>query len=156
MPAGIDYALYAAERSIVTGRYFYNLSCLHITEATRTFIKHRVDGTHPNTPSDSIAAWETLTRLLAALPFVDIPRTFVNSFLSTLFQHGPRLSDASQAAPRPDDHVPETRRLCWPTYRHRYQVLHGECLQGCPQVSTAYRRPRGNKQPVHGRVHSAR
>ena len=155
LPAGANYALYAAECSILTGRYFYNLSCLHVTEATRTFIKHTEDDSHPNTPSDTIAAWETLMRLLAALPFVDIPRTSVSPFPRSLFQRRSHPSNAPQAAPRADDHVPQPRKLRRSTFRHGCKILHGKRLQGYPGVFKALGRHRRERERIHGQVHPA-
>jgi len=94
-------------------------------------IKHRVDDRYVNTSLDVIAAWETLTRLLAAIPFVDIPRK--SHQWSSNCGANPNHSHGNQAAARTRRNVPASQRVRWGKYRVGYQGVRQEGrLDGAP------------------------
>lgn len=97
IPPGILYKMYSPQLSIVTGRYFYHLSCLHLTETVRTY------------DASSDTAWQSLTRLLVALPFVDIPRASFRQCLSLGLTRC--SSDDDKAFVRTRGHVPAAKPL---------------------------------------------
>jgi len=80
LPPGACYHLFAAKSTVVVGRRFYSFCCLHLSEVSRIYSSHRVDNTNPKTALDAVEAWETLTRLLAMIPFIDKPSTSIETF----------------------------------------------------------------------------
>ena len=77
LPPGAHYYLFAPKSTVVVGRHFYNFCCLHLTEVSCMYFRYKLHNGQPNTGPDPVAAWETLSRLLAMMPFIDKPRTLI-------------------------------------------------------------------------------
>lgn len=143
LPPGAQYAVYAPQRSIVTGRFFYNLSSLHITEAARTLLKFGGLGSDIRAQWDSLAAWETLTRLLAVIPNVDAPRTPSLNFVEKIDTNVGPCSIAYQAASRAHGHVPISISIHGTGLTIEHQVSYQPCWRGCAPLRVTSNQRKG-------------
>jgi hypothetical protein len=127
------------------------MNALHLTEISRTYNKFRADDKNPNTASDSVAAWATLTRLLAMLPFVDKNRTLQNIFVA-LIRAQNLFSYAYKSSARACGHVSSPVQLCRLQHRNPRQDIPKQSQQSCWTPTSNEARLKAAKKRTAGAV----